>query len=240
MRRSLFLVALLAAVAGCGRLDHVGRPPSFSPDDASREHLAMSSRGLPQTLERQRVVDQASLWTGARNSLLGDRRAGERGDILTVVIEIDERAEISNSSARSRSAGENLEVPQLFGFPQRQNMPDGASAENPVSITSSSSSEGDGSVRRREKLTLRVAATVTDVMANGVMRIQGSQEVRVNFEMRELLVSGYVRSEDITRGNQITYDKIASARISYGGRGQITDVQQPRWGQQIADIVLPF
>ncbi len=240
MRPILIPLALLAALAGCGRLDHVGRPPSFSPDDASREHLAMSARGLPPTLERQRLVDQASLWTGSRNSLLGDRRAEVRGDILTVVIEIDERAEISNSSARSRSAGEDLQVPQLFGLPQRQNMREGASAENPVSITSSSTSEGDGSVRRREKLTLRVAATVTDVMPNGVMRVEGSQEVRVNFEMRELLVSGFVRPEDITRGNQITYDKIASARISYGGRGQITDVQQPRWGQQITDIILPF
>jgi flagellar L-ring protein precursor FlgH len=241
MRRfSLLCIALVVSIAGCGRLDHVGKPPSFSPDNESREHLAMSVQGLPQTLERQRLVDQSSLWTGARNSLLGDRRAGDRGDILTVVIEIDEKAEISNSSSRSRSAEENLEVPQLFGFPQRQNMPAGASAENPVSMSSSSESEGDGSVRRKEKLTLRVAATITDVMPNGVMRIQGSQEVRVNFEMRELLVSGYVRPEDVSRNNQITYDKIASARISYGGRGQITDVQQPRWGQQIADIILPF
>ncbi|PWR04365.1 flagellar basal body L-ring protein [Meridianimarinicoccus roseus] len=240
MRPILISCALLATFAGCGRLDHVGRPPTFSPDDAGREHLAMSVQGLPNSLERQRIVDQASLWTGARNSLLGDRRAGERGDILTVVIEIDEKAEISNSTSRSRSAGENLDVPQLFGYPQRQNMPDGASAENPVSITSSSESDGDGSVRRKEKLTLRVAATITDVMPNGVMRIEGSQEVRVNFEIRELLVSGYVRPEDISRTNQITYDKIASARISYGGRGQITDVQQPRWGQQISDIILPF
>ena len=81
---------------------------------------------------------------------------------------------------------------------------------------------------------------MTQVLQNGVMRIEGSQEVRVNFEMRELIVSGYVRPEDISRQNEITYDKIASARISYGGRGQITDVQQPRYGQQIADILLPF
>lgn len=240
MRIPLLCLALLAALVGCGRLDHLGKPPSFSPDDEGREHLAMSVQGLPRSLERQRIVDQASLWTGARNSLLGDRRAGDRGDILTVVVEIDEKAEISNNTQRSRSAGENFDVPQFFGFPQRQNMPAGASAENPLALTSTSESEGDGSVKRKEKLTLRIAATITDVMPNGVMRIEGSQEVRVNFEMRELLVSGYVRPEDVSRNNQITYDKIASARISYGGRGQITDVQQPRWGQQLTDIVMPY
>ena len=119
-------------------------------------------------------------------------------------------------------------------------MPPGASMADAVELNSSSESDGDGSVRRKEKLTLRVAATVTDVMPGGVIRIEGSQEVRVNYELRELLVSGYVRPEDISRDNEITYDKIAQARISYGGRGQISDYQQPRWGQQVADILLPF
>jgi len=109
-----------------------------------------------------------------------------------------------------------------------------------VQTNSSSSFNGDGSVQRNEQLELKVAATVTRVMPNGVLAIEGLQEVRVNFELRELLVSGFVRPEDITRQNEITYDKIASARISYGGRGQISDMQQPRYGQQAADIVLPF
>lgn len=109
-----------------------------------------------------------------------------------------------------------------------------------VSIDSSSQSRGQGSVRRTEKLTLRVAATVVDVLPNGILAISGSQEVRVNFEMRELLVTGFVRPADISRQNEITSDKIASARVSYGGRGQISDMQQPRIGQQILDAVLPF
>ena len=89
-------------------------------------------------------------------------------------------------------------------------------------------------------MTLRVAATVTDVLANGTLRIEGTQEVRVNHEIRELVVTGYVRPVDVSRQNEITYDRIAGARISYGGRGQISDMQQPRYGQQIADIILPF
>ena len=202
----------------------------------------MLNPGLPLTAEPRRRIDRASLWSGGRQSLLGDRRALRRGDILTVVIEIDEEAAISNSTERSRKGSESLSIPHLYGLPQRINrkLPDGASLDDAVSLNSSGSSGGDGSVSRQEELTLRVAATVMEVLPNGVLSIQGTQEVRVNFELRELLVSGYVRPEDISRQNQITYDKIAAARISYGGRGQITDVQQPRIGQQVLDMVLPF
>lgn len=236
---ALFPVVLLAA---CGRSDHIGKAPSFSSPTQTVEHVAMIDAGLPLRLERGPPVAEASLWSGTRQSLLGDRRAVRRGDILTVVIEIDDKAEISNSTNRSRSGSENLGVPGLFGLPQRldEKLPEGAASSELVGINSSSSSSGDGSVKRKEKLTLRVAATIVDVLPNGVLSISGSQELRVNFEMRELLVTGFVRPEDISRQNVITYDKIASARVSYGGRGQITDVQQPRIGQQILDAALPF
>lgn len=232
----------LLVLAGCSRLENVGKAPEFTPKAQGAEHAAMMSQGLPQTLQAKPRVAESSLWSRSQSSLLGDRRAMQRGDILTVVIEIDESAEISNSSDRSRSGSENLAVPQLIGIPQRidERLPEGASMADAVSVNSSSSSGGDGSVKRKEKLTLRIAATVTDVLPNGVLSISGTQEVRVNFELRELLVSGYVRPQDISRQNEITYDKIASARVSYGGRGQITDVQQPRLGQQVLDIILPF
>ncbi|MCX7646890.1 MAG: flagellar basal body L-ring protein FlgH [Rhodobacteraceae bacterium] len=233
-------ILALAALAACGRLDQVGRAPEFTPTEGSNEYYAMTNAAFPATEEPPE--DQASLWNASRQSLLGDRRAATRGDILTVVIEIDERAEISNSSERSRNGRERMAIPSLVGIPQRINeaLPEGASLNPAVDFSSSGSSSGEGAVRRREKLTLRIAATVVDVLPNGVLRIEGSQEVRVNFEMRELIVTGYVRPTDITRQNEITYDKIAAARISYGGRGQITDVQHPRLGQQVADILLPF
>lgn len=240
MHKALLICAL--AIAGCARVESIGQAPEFTPVQSNTESLAMLSPGLPMRTETKSPLDQASLWDGGRQSLLGDRRAIQRGDILTVVIEIDEKAEISNSSKRSRKGEESLEIPELLGVPQRVDpkLPIGATLGSAVDLSSSSSSGGDGSVKRREKLTLRVAATIIDVMPNGVLAIQGSQEVRVNFELRELLVSGFVRPEDISRQNEITSDKIASARISYGGRGQITDVQQPRYGQQVADIFLPF
>ena len=237
------LCSVIAVIAvGCGREDHLGKAPSFSKPAESSEHAAMVTRGLPLTTEVVSPLARSSLWSGTRQSLLGDRRALERGDIMTVVIEIDEKAEISNATDRSRSGSESLSVPGLFGIPQRldDKLPEGASSSELVGINSSSASSGDGSVKRKEKLTLRVAATVVDVLPNGVLSISGSQELRVNFEMRELLVTGYVRPADISRQNEITYDKIASARVSYGGRGQITDVQQARGGQQVLDVILPF
>jgi len=237
----IFLI-LLVFLGACSRLVDAGRPPELSPIGDGQESLAMAAAGLSGSVERRSVTDAASLWNGGPRSLLGDRRALERGDILTVVIEIDDKAEISNSSSRARTGSEALNIPSLFGIPQRAAtlFPDGAGLDTAVSTTSTSNSSGDGSVRRNEKLTLRVAATVTEVLPNGIFRISGSQEVRVNFEIRELLVTGYIRPKDISRQNEITYDKIASARISYGGRGLISDAQQPRYGQRVIDRILPF
>ncbi len=242
MRGLHITFCLILSLPACGRLDHLGKPPSFTPTMNSTEQLAMLDPGLPLTAQYETSLTRASLWSGGQQSLLGDRRAAKRGDILTVVIEIDDEAEISNSTARSRSGSENLAIPDLYGLPQRitPNLPDGASLDPAVDLNSRSQSAGDGSVSRSEVLTLRVAATVMQVLPNGVLEIQGSQEVRVNFELRELLVNGFVRPQDISRQNEITYDKIAAARISYGGRGQITDVQQPRIGQQVLDMILPF
>lgn len=239
--RHLAPILLLPLIAACGRMADVGRAPSFNPVEDTYQMQAMYR--LPSATDAAAgQAPAASLWTGGRESLLGDRRASVRGDILTVVIEIDDKAEISNTTGRSRQGSDTMGIPQLFGLPQRLNekLPEGAGMAEAVSTASASSYKGNGSVKRQEKLTLRVAATVVEVLPNGVLRIEGSQEVRVNFELRELLVSGYVRPNDITRQNEVGYDKIAGARIAYGGRGQITDVQQPRYGQQISDIVLPF
>jgi len=240
--RSVMVFCAILAVVGCARVDHLGRPPSFSESEGSSEVVAMRSPTPSMEFLSASAAPGSSLWSAGQSSLLGDQRAAKRGDIVTVVIEIDERAEISNSTDRSRSTGERMAVPQLLGLPQRidPDLPVGASMADAVNLDSSSTSAGDGSVKRREKLELRIAATVIDTLPNGVLAISGSQEVRVNYELRELLVGGYVRPEDISRQNEITYDKIASARIAYGGRGQISDVQQPRYGTQVLDAILPF
>ena len=237
----MFMVSALA-VAGCSKLDQVGRAPEFSDIAGSNQHYAMNSVPFPEEAGPQTETVASSLWTGGNESLFGDRRAAKRGDILTVVIEMNDSASVSNSTGRNRSGQQSAGLPDLLGIPQHINdmLPDGASMDKAYTAKSSSTFKGSGTVNRSERLTLRIAATVIDKLPNGVLRIEGQQEVRVNFELRELIVTGYVRPNDISRQNEITYDKIAGARISYGGRGQITDMQQPTYGQQVADIVLPF
>jgi len=236
------LMVAVLALAGCGKLEQVGRAPEFSGLEGTNQHYAMYSAELPADASPETATDASSLWTAGNESLFGDRRAARRGDILTVVIEIDDSASISNSTGRSRNGKQSAGLPKLLGIPQRIDdvLPNGASMADAYETSSSSTFKGNGSVSRNEKLTLRVAATVVEELPNGVLRVEGQQEVRVNFEMRELIVTGYVRPSDISRDNEITYDKIAGARIAYGGRGQITDMQQPTYGQQVADIVMPF
>ncbi len=239
------VTAGLMLLAACTPGSEIGQAPEFNSPRAGEDFTAMMTEGMPRDIippAQPESVSMASLWTGDRESLLGDRRAINRGDILTVVIEIDDSAQISNATDRSRSGNQEMSVPQLFGLPQliQGELPEGATIDPAVDVGSASQFNGAGSVSRNEQLELRVAATIVDVLPNGVLEISGTQEVRVNFELRELIVTGFVRPADISRQNEITYDKIASARISYGGRGQISDMQQPRYGQQAAEAVLPF
>jgi flagellar L-ring protein precursor FlgH len=184
------LALLVLPLAGCARLQAVGQVPHFSLARARQRGVRdeCATHGGDPRADGHHVA--SSLWTSGRQSLLGDRRAGQRGDILTVVIEIDDSAEFSNSSQRGRSGSEQMGVTGLFGLPQRinENLPEGASMADAVNATGSSSSSGSGAVRRNEQLTLRVAATVTDLLDNGILRIEGSQEVRG--ELRDTGASG--------------------------------------------------
>ncbi len=240
-QRALLALAVTALTA-CQPLSEVGRAPEFSDLDQSREMAAIYRVPLPETDRPATPTAQSSLWSSNQRSLLGDRRATAQGDILTVVIEINDSAEMSNTTARGRSGNTSMAVPQFLGLPQaldRKN--DGGVQIGPgIATNNSSSFSGNGTVSRSETLTLRVASTIVETLPNGVLRIEGRQEVRVNHELRDLIVTGFVRPTDISRRNEITYDKIAGARISYGGRGTLSAVQQPRYGEQILELIAPF
>ena len=248
MRLSTLLpAALLWLAAGCnGQLDHIGRPPPMTAPGSAQpvieppapQRVALAPPPPPpSTVERT-----GSLWQSGPKSLFGDRRARNVGDIVTVVIEIRDEAAISNTTSRTRTGSDEVSVGAAYGLTRIADkiLPGGDTLNPAVQTDSSHASAGNGRIRREEEITLRLAATVVNVLPNGHLVIRGSQEVRVNFELRDLQIAGIVRPEDISRRNLITYDKIADARIAYGGRGHLTDLQQPRLGQQVIDLVSPF
>ena len=243
---SATLLSIFLVSACNGQLDSIGRPPEMTasgaqspviePPSAQRVSLSPPPASEPQTHRT------GSLWQSGPKSLFGDRRARVVGDILTVDIKIADEAELSNTTSRNRSGSDDVTVGAAYGIPAIADtiFPGGAALSPAVQTESNSSSSGDGQISREEEITLKLAATVVRVLVNGHLVIRGSQEVRVNYELRDLQITGIVRPEDITRQNIITYDKIADARISYGGRGQLTNAQQPRYGQQIVDLISPF
>jgi len=244
---SLVVAATLGGCSYVDRVKEIGETPKLSAIENPVMQAGYRPVSMPMPIPEKISYSPNSLWrTGAR-AFFEDQRARRVGDILTVIVEITDKAELDNATNRRRDNEENAGIPKLGGYELSKILdrviPGKAGdldLSNFVSASSDSKSEGGGGIDREEKITTRIAAVVTQVLPNGNMVIEGRQEVRVNYEMRELIVAGVVRPEDITSENTIPIAKIAEARVSYGGKGQISDVQQPRYGQQFLDIVLPF
>lgn len=251
MRRSISLLVICGLLSGCGavgRLSNVGRAPKMTPMEEPTAPAIEGSLGQQSASQRlggmtapapsPSPAASASLFRSGAGAFLRDQRASRVGDIVTIRINIEDKAEMDNTTQRSRNGSEKSGIAALLGL---QNLLPGAvDPGNLVDTNSTSQSGGTGNTSRSEKVNMTVAAVVTAVLPNGNMMIRGRQEVRVNYELRELVVSGLIRPEDIGRDNSIPHSKIAEARISYGGRGQLTDAQQARWGQQIYDALFPF
>ena len=244
----LVLVSLLASgLTGCAtadRLAAVGQAPKLTAiqDPSAQPGYRPVAMPMPEVVAAS--YQPNSLFSNEARGFFKDQRAHKIGDILTVVVTIDDSAQISNATSRSRSssnsAGLGSTLGSIFGAGGAGVPGVDIDASGNLSTQSGLSDGGNGSVNRKEQLVTQIAAVVMQVLPNGNLVIEGRQEVRVNFEVRDLILAGIVRPEDIHADNTIPSTKIAEARISYGGRGQITDVQQPRYGQQIADAILPF
>jgi flagellar L-ring protein FlgH len=239
MSRPLTCLTLLAtlAVAGCAtkqQLAEIGREPALSPVGSGIVPTEGALYSYPTRAPS--TVRRFSLWDDRQSRLFTDPRALAPGDILTVKIEINDRARFKNESERSRDVDRDIALEGGFTW---------AGVTSPAAsidgtAKSGTGTKGKGSTARSEDLQLLVAAVVTNVLPNGNLAIRGSQEVRVNAELRELTIAGIVRPTDIGPENTISYERIAEARISYGGRGRLTEVQQPPYGQQLVDTILPF
>ncbi len=248
--RRVFRLAAMAlaalVLAGCSntidRLAAVGETPKIKPIVNPTLSSKYQPISMPMPPRDKAVFASNSLWrTGAR-AFFKDQRAHRVGDILTVLIEINDTATVDNATKRTRSNTEGAAASALLGYETKfsQVLPEALNPANLVDLKSNSLADGSGAINRKEKISLRVAAVVTQALPNGNLVIQGTQEVRVNYEVRELYVRGVVRPEDIKSDNTIKHDQIAEARIVYGGRGTLSDVQRPRYGQEIFDILYPF
>lgn len=248
LRTAVSLLCLglaFGALPGCRaleRLSDVGDVPQVTPiqNPTMEPGYQPVSLPMPAPIPDQRQAN--SLWRPGSRAFFKDQRASRVGDILTVLVEIKDQAKLDNTTNRSRDAGETAGLSNFLGLESKLNLifPDAIDPTKLVNGASTSSTVGAGSVDRQEDIKLKVAAVITQLLPNGNMVLRGRQEVRVNAEVRELQVAGIIRPEDITSINTIDYDKIAEARISYGGRGIVSDVQQPRYGQEIYDILFPF
>ena len=243
--RSTAIAACTLALTGCStidRLSEVGQAPALSAIEDPTATAGYRPVSMPMPAPEPPVYNANSLWrTGAR-AFFNDQRAAQVGDILTVNVAITDSASIDNTTQRQRQANDSVSINAAAGLDHLLGrvLPNDVSTRGLVDTNTTGSASGSGSVDRSEEIVTNVAAVVTQVLPNGNLVIEGRQEVRVNFEVRELIVAGIVRPEDIGSDNSIASSKIAEARIAYGGRGQITDVQQPRYGSQVLDIILPF
>lgn len=244
MKNAITTGAGLAALmlGGCAGLNDAIAPPQMTP--ISNPATIAGSQRVSMPLPAPMVESQApnSLWRAGAKSFFNDARASKIGDILTVNIEIADSAQLNNTTARSRTGTTETGVQALLGLENniQKALPGTPSLDPAVGFSSNSASNGTGSVNRQEKVNLTVAAVITDRLPNGNLVIGGSQEVRINNELRELLVSGVIRPEDVAADNTIAHTKIAEARISYGGRGDISQVQRDKYGKLIYDQITPF
>jgi len=243
---ALCLTSLLALTA-CGgmteRLSSIGRAPEIAKIENPYTQPGYRPVSLPMPPQEEQNREPNSLWQASRQTFFKDQRAHKVGDILTIMIAINDTADMKNKTERSRAGEEKQGLPNFLGISESQLgkvLPDAVDPAALVDMNSDSTSTGDGKIERGETINLKLAAMVMQVLPNGNFVIQGRQQVRVNYELRDLELQGVIRPEDILNNNSISYEKIAEARISYGGKGTVSDLQQPRYGQQIFDTVFPF
>lgn len=249
IKAALPKMASLAAVlslCACGgiqeRMSRIGVEPPLSKIENPYQQSGYQPVSLPMPPQEVATPAPNSLWQPARQTFFKDQRAHKVGDILTVLIDVDDEAEMRNRTQRQRTGEETATLPNLLGLESKLGkiLPDAVDPTNLAIAGSESTNVGDGQIRREEEIRLKLAAMIMQVLPNGNFVIQGKQEMRVNYDLRELTLQGVIRPEDILNTNSISYDKIAEARISYGGKGTTSDIQQPRYGQQIFDAIFPF
>jgi flagellar L-ring protein precursor FlgH len=241
----LFLAAL--SLSSCGTQAFKDRDPEVSKINVDTEGMHVQVPMPDPKAERKYYrAEGASLWNPGTKGFFGDQRATTVGDLLTVNIEINDEASFSNASTSTRGGASTIGKPILFGYENKLDkvLPGLSETDVPTGdlaqLSSNTSTNGSGKINRGESIKLKIAALVIQELPNGSLVIAGRQEVKVNHELRELRIAGIIRPQDIGTDNTIPYDKVAEARIVYGGRGQLSRTQRTNYGGTIADVILPY
>ena len=232
---TLFLAgAALSACSAVDRLENIGEAPKMAAvgNPAGQQIVAAIPRPQPIT------HDNNSLWQPGAQSFFHDPRAMHVGDVITVNVSVADTAKMQNTTSRSRTNSDNANLTNMFGL--EKVLPPAIDPTSVVKMGSDNSNVGTGSIQRQESISMTLAALVAQVLPNGNLVIDGHQQVRVNNELRDMRLSGIVRREDITQDNTVNLSQIAEARVIYGGQGTMSDVQQPRYGSQLYDILMPW
>ncbi len=237
----LSLSVCAAILAGCGNLERladVGRPPQMTPTGDPTKDPKWRPLSLPGPAPQPSPQEANSLWRSGSRAFFKDQRAAQVGDIVTVLVSMNDSANLINNTQGTRASTETAGLPNLFGL--ESIVPKTVTMSSLVSANSGNTNTASGQIQRNEAVTLRLAGIITQVLPNGNLVVAARQEFMVNSELRDLEVTGVIRPQDIGSDNTVTHDRMAEARISYGGRGNLTDLQRARWGQQMMDILMPF
>ncbi len=243
--RPLLALALALLLPGCGilsALSEVGHPPIMSPTANPTLDPQWRPVTMPMPGPSQPPREANSLWRPGARAFFKDQRAARVGDIVTIMVNMNDNATMNDNTLEQRTENEQMGMPNMFGLaallPKILNK-----SANPTSLanaTSTSNLTTIGQIQRNENIVTSIAGTITQVLPNGNLVVVARQEMVVNDELRQVEVTGVVRPEDIRSDNTIAHDRIAEARITYSGRGQLTTVNEPRWGDQVLQALLPF
>ena len=236
-----WLCVTIISLTACGtlsRLSEVGRDPAMAPTEDPTKDPKWRPVTMPMPAGQPPPKEANTLWRSGSRAFFKEQRAAQVGDIITVVVNINDAANLKNVTSAVRASSESGGVPNFFGLEAM--LPKVVNAASLVTASSGNSNTGTGQIQRTEAVTLRLAGVVTQVLSNGNLVVAARQEFMVNSELRDLRITGVIRPQDIASDNTVQHDRMAEARIAYGGKGQLTDLQRARWGQQMMDILMPF
>jgi flagellar L-ring protein FlgH len=246
MKNYINILILSAMLASCSttveRLKRVGQPPEFANMEVPASEEDNYDSEERAAIYEQRKMKTNSLWQPGSKTFFRDSRAWKVGDIIKIIVKVSDSADLNNSSDQGRSGKDSLGIPSVFGKEKAvaKFLSHNGDPASMLDTNMSRKHSGSGKISRKETIQTVIAAVVTQILNNGNLVLLGRQEIRVNNELREIKVTGIIRPRDISADNSVSSDQIAEARISYGGRGTISDMQQPRVGSQVVDIISPF